>query len=141
MRFSMSLAGHAGGEILGAFEAGSNEPDAVAIAFPPNTNSQDEISIRAALRDVGRPPMWASPRAWDADAKSRHVALARAGSELHHHATEGRAHWYLNILGTNPAKQGSGAGTALMDRLVDSAGKAHVPLYLETAGSSNQNFY
>merc|ERR1712137_235933 len=85
MRFSMSLAGHAGGEILGAFEAGSNEPDAVAIAFPPNTNSQDEISIRAALRDVGRPPMWASPRAWDADAKSRHVALARAGSELHHH--------------------------------------------------------
>jgi ribosomal protein S18 acetylase RimI-like enzyme len=50
-------------------------------------------------------------------------------------------HWYLSVLGVDPARQGQGHGRALLDywlRQVDEAGE---PGYLETDRSSSVRFY
>jgi len=50
-------------------------------------------------------------------------------------------HWYLATLGTEPSKQGTGIGTALMKPVLDSADRAGEPAYLESSKERNVAFY
>ena len=50
-------------------------------------------------------------------------------------------HWYLAVLGTDPARQGEGIGSALLRPVLDDCDRLELPAYLETATERNVDFY
>jgi len=50
-------------------------------------------------------------------------------------------HWYLQTLGTDPAKQGKGYAGAIMRHQLAVADAAHLPCYLESSKSTNIPIY
>jgi ribosomal protein S18 acetylase RimI-like enzyme len=56
-----------------------------------------------------------------------------------HHPKE--PHWYLAVLGTEPARQGEGLGSALLRRVLHDCDRDEVPAYLETGTERNVAFY
>ncbi len=55
-------------------------------------------------------------------------------------ATAG-AHWYLGVLATDPARQGTGLGRAVATPMLAAADRAGLPAYLETASDTNVAIY
>jgi GNAT superfamily N-acetyltransferase len=58
--------------------------------------------------------------------------------EGHHPA---RSHFYLSVLGTDPARQGEGLGSALLRPVLDLCDGDRVGAYLETGTERNVAFY
>lgn len=50
-------------------------------------------------------------------------------------------HWYLSVLGTDPAHQGCGVGSALVRHVLDDPANAGEHAYLETETRANVPFY
>jgi GNAT superfamily N-acetyltransferase len=50
-------------------------------------------------------------------------------------------HWYLGVLGTSPAHQGKGVGSALLQPVLDRCDREGMPAYLESSKESNVPFY
>ncbi|MGI8663771.1 MAG: GNAT family N-acetyltransferase [Acidimicrobiales bacterium] len=50
-------------------------------------------------------------------------------------------HWYLAVLGTRPAQQGHGIGSALMHPVLDLCDKDGIAAYLESSKEANIPFY
>lgn len=50
-------------------------------------------------------------------------------------------HWYLEILGTEPAHQGKGVGSALLAPVLERCDSEGVPAYLESSKEVNIPFY
>ena len=50
-------------------------------------------------------------------------------------------HWYLAVLGTEPASQGKGIGSALMQPILDRCDKEGLPAFLESSKETNIPFY
>ncbi len=50
-------------------------------------------------------------------------------------------HWYLSLLGTDPAHQGKGIGSALVSAVTDRCDREGVAAYLESSKESNIAFY
>jgi len=50
-------------------------------------------------------------------------------------------HWYLFLLGIDPASQGQGLGGRLLEHVLARADAAHLPCYLETYDISAVRFY
>jgi len=50
-------------------------------------------------------------------------------------------HWYLGYLGTDPAAQGRGIGSALLTPVLDRADEEGLPAYLESSKKANLAFY
>lgn len=50
-------------------------------------------------------------------------------------------HWYLAVLGTDPAKQGRGIGSALLAPVLDECDGEGIGAYLESSKESNLAFY
>ncbi|MEI9988060.1 MAG: hypothetical protein WDN69_36130 [Aliidongia sp.] len=66
-------------------------------------------------------------------------ALSLLGAMDRHHPTE--PHWYLMVIGTDPAQQGKGfGGVALRHRLAQ-VDAAHLPAYLEASKIENVPIY
>jgi ribosomal protein S18 acetylase RimI-like enzyme len=55
-------------------------------------------------------------------------------------ATAG-AHWFLGVLATDPARQGTGLGRAVTAPMLAAADRARLPAYLETASDTNVAIY
>jgi ribosomal protein S18 acetylase RimI-like enzyme len=55
------------------------------------------------------------------------------------HPTE--PHYYLEVIGTDPAHQGKGFGSKLMGPILDRADREGVGAYLESSKESNVSFY
>jgi ribosomal protein S18 acetylase RimI-like enzyme len=51
------------------------------------------------------------------------------------------AHWYLGVLATDPARQGTGLGRAVATPMLAAADRAGLPAYLETASDTNVAIY
>lgn len=51
------------------------------------------------------------------------------------------AHWYLGVLATRRARQGTGLGRAVLTPILAAADRTHVTTYLETASDANLRFY
>ena len=66
-------------------------------------------------------------------------ALAVLGAMEAVHPTE--PHWYLSVLGTDPAHQGSGLGGALIGAVTDRCDAEGLPAYLESSKESNLAYY
>jgi ribosomal protein S18 acetylase RimI-like enzyme len=52
-----------------------------------------------------------------------------------------RSHWYLFILATEPAAQGRGLGSALLDQMLARVDADGMPVYLESSNQRNIAFY
>ena len=50
-------------------------------------------------------------------------------------------HWYLAILGTDPARQGEGIGSALLQPILEECDRDEVAAYLESSKEANIAFY
>ena len=50
-------------------------------------------------------------------------------------------HWYLGVLGTRPARQGRGVGSALLGPVLERCDREGLPAYLESSKYSNLAFY
>jgi GNAT superfamily N-acetyltransferase len=50
-------------------------------------------------------------------------------------------HWYLAILGTDPAAQGGGLGSAMMQPILEECDRDGVGAYLESSKEQNLDFY
>jgi ribosomal protein S18 acetylase RimI-like enzyme len=57
------------------------------------------------------------------------------------HAEIEAPHYYLEIIGTDPAHQGKGCGAALVQPMVERADAEGVGMYLESSKESNLAFY
>jgi GNAT superfamily N-acetyltransferase len=50
-------------------------------------------------------------------------------------------YWYLGVLATLPARQGTGLGRAVLAPILAAADRTHLATYLETASDANLRFY
>lgn len=50
-------------------------------------------------------------------------------------------HWYLGLIGVDPAFQGKGLGTALISYRLQQCDESHMPAYLETQKPENVPYY
>ncbi|MGV0653026.1 GNAT family N-acetyltransferase [Mycolicibacterium thermoresistibile] len=71
----------------------------------------------------------------------RRAAAARQADELmkKHHPEE--PHWYLAVIGSDPAVRGRGFGQALMRSRLDRVDAEHAPAYLECTNPDNVAYY
>ena len=50
-------------------------------------------------------------------------------------------HWYLHFLGTEPARQGRGIGSAVLKPMLDTCDAQGLPAYLEATSERNRSLY
>lgn len=67
----------------------------------------------------------------------RAVGVMQAVERHHPHVP----HWYLAVLGTDPAQQGKGVGSALLAPVLERCDTSGMPAYLESSKESNVPFY
>jgi ribosomal protein S18 acetylase RimI-like enzyme len=98
--------------------------------------------------------LWAVPDRWRlgplesirmafalAPALGRRGLLISRGVETIEHAHPRTPHYYLAVLGTEPAAQGRGIGSALIRPMLESCDRDEVPAYLESSKERNIDFY
>ncbi|MEU7899633.1 GNAT family N-acetyltransferase [Nonomuraea sp. NPDC049152] len=74
-------------------------------------------------------------------AMGRRVSYGRLLETTFHKARPSRPHWYLAEIGTDPAAQGRGAGSALLRTRLDRCDADGVAAYLESSKETNIPFY
>jgi GNAT superfamily N-acetyltransferase len=89
------------------------------------------VPARETLRDV--------PAAVRALGRRLPVGMATLRAIESRHPTE--PHWYLEILGTEPAEQGRGIGGALMAPVLDRCDEEGLPAHLESSKERNVPYY
>ena len=102
--------------------------EGAALWLPPRVDFLDGAGgVLFALRSLWK------VRSNVASARALLAALAK------HHPHE--PHWYLPVLGTDPAQQGRGVGSALLARSLARSDAAGLPAYLESSKEKNLSFY
>lgn len=96
-------------------------------------------SIRRMLR-VGFGHVVSSPFRFGFGVFSRFLAMLDQMEKLHKRDVPAR-HWYLMTLGVDPARQGQGVGSTLIQPGLARADRDRVACYLETAKEINVKFY
>jgi GNAT superfamily N-acetyltransferase len=104
----------------------------VAIWLPPG---QRGASLLDSLRQM---PALARLAGWG---RLRKVGDAMAALEEHRRRHVPLPHFYLSALGVEPARQGEGIGTALVQPVLDQCDRSDTPAYLETAVARNVLLY
>ncbi len=97
--------------------------------------------------------LWAPPGRWREDLREslrmlpmlpvllpRIVRSTRAVREIERRHPAG-PHYYLSVLGTDPAQQGGGVGSALLTAMLDRCDETQTAAYLESSKESNVDFY
>ena len=72
-------------------------------------------------------------------ASIRHDVFAVFEQMAKYHPTD--PHWYLPIIGVDPAHQGNGLGDALMTYALQRCDHDHVPAHLESTNPRNISLY
>jgi GNAT superfamily N-acetyltransferase len=107
-----------------------------------------------AAGDNGAGALWAKPNQWrtgwadilrSAPAMTRALRtnLPRALKVLNRmeKAHPREPHWYLGVIGTDPASQGKGLGGALIDPILARCDEAGLGAYLESSKERNISYY
>jgi len=105
--------------------------------------------------DLGGAAAWTAPGQWKVrpvDGLRISESLLRAvgpawvlsrlralGQMDQHHPTE--AHWYLEVIGTDPSRRGRGIGSALMAPMLERIDGEGLPAYLESSKEENLPLY
>lgn len=108
-----------------------DEAFAVAVWFPPGVTWTTLRGLRAGMAEL--------PFRLGLRPARQYLAWTSVFAQLHH-VVEG-PHWYLVAIGTRPARQGRGLGSALVEVGTARADAAALPCYLETATEANVAFY
>ena len=87
-----------------------------------------------------RSGMLAMPLQIGLDPFRRMLALTAPIEKAHHRLVPG-PHWYLQVLGTDPAHRGQGVGGALIAEGTTWADEDGLPVYLETMNERNVDYY
>ncbi len=106
----------------------TDQLDGVAIWGPPDRHRQ---GLRELFQLLPTAPFLVSPR------MIRALRLLFEIDSLH----PKEPHWYLATLGTEPAHQGQGIGSALLRSLLTRADEEGVPAYLESSKDRNVPLY
>jgi ribosomal protein S18 acetylase RimI-like enzyme len=67
--------------------------------------------------------------------------IVRGLNQIEHVHPDAVPHWHLGILGTDPASQGHGVGSAVMAPILARCDAEGVPAYLESSKHANIAFY
>lgn len=95
---------------------------------------------KLTLGRIIRSGLHATPLKMGLSAYRRFDTYATYADKLHaRHAPE--THWYLWVIGVEPACQGQGIGSQLIQPILARADADGVPCYLETEGERNVRFY
>ncbi len=116
------------GEVLATHGA----VDGVAVWLPPG------LSHTPALRLV-RVGLALTPIKFGLGAVGRFMAANHVERLRMQLAPE--PHWYLWLIGVEPAQQGRGTGSALIAPMIERADRDRLPCYLETHKERNLTFY
>ena len=104
----------------------------VALWIPPGHNGPSLLESIRLLRPVARLAGWR---------RLRTVSTAIQALEARHRHHAPVPHFYLSVLGVEPARQGEGVGTALMEPVLARCDRDRIPAYLETATGRNVLLY
>jgi hypothetical protein len=105
----------------------------VAVWLPPGAYPRGpRREALGILRDIRSVPRLGSRL-------RRSIRLQNAIYRAHHHVRE--PHWYLSLLGADPAFQRAGAGTALLAPILGRCDTEVLPAYLETQKEENVAWY
>jgi ribosomal protein S18 acetylase RimI-like enzyme len=95
---------------------------------------------KLTLGRIIRSGLYATPLKMGLSAYRRFDIYMTYADKLHtRHAP--RSHWYLWVIGVEPARQGRGIGSRLLQPILARADADGVPCYLETEGERNVRFY
>jgi ribosomal protein S18 acetylase RimI-like enzyme len=112
-----------------SIESGSSylpeDARAAAVWLPPHAS-------------VDRSPVEAIMQAGIADERKDEV-LGMLSLMRGHHPEE--THWYLQFLGADPARQGMGYGTVLLEQSLKTVDEEHLPAFLVSSNPRNQTLY
>jgi GNAT superfamily N-acetyltransferase len=103
----------------------TGDHSAVALWLAPDAASDEEALVRLVEEGV---------------APQRRAVMAAVVEEMvRHHPQE--PHWYLPLIGVEPARQGKGLGAALMQVALARCDAAGFPAYLESTNPRNRPLY
>jgi GNAT superfamily N-acetyltransferase len=104
--------------------------------------------------DVAGGALWEPPGKWRLGVRGqirllpdfirvfgRRLGFATRGLNLIEASHPEELHWYLAVLGTEPARQGQGIGSTLMAPILERCDREGMPAYLESSKESNIAFY
>jgi ribosomal protein S18 acetylase RimI-like enzyme len=99
---------------------------------PPFVEPTPERAMQVGL---GEGPAYLGADIWDAfmEFGATMDAVRRAGAPS--------SHWYLNVLGVEPAQHGQGVGSRLLAAMFEQLDRAGLPAYLETMTAANVAYY
>jgi GNAT superfamily N-acetyltransferase len=96
-----------------------------ALWLPPGVRSDEEALVELTQRTVD---------------ESRYEEMFAVFEQMGtYHLTE--PHWYLPLIGVDPAHQGRGHGRGLMQSALDACDRDGLPAYLESSNARNISFY
>jgi GNAT superfamily N-acetyltransferase len=107
----------------------SGQPEGVAVWMNPQLNGQ---TVQSNLNEMRQ--------RFGSEAYERFVGAFSYFRQVHHEVIEG-PHWYLELLGVAPQRQGQGIGKALLLPVLQRADAEGLPCYLETFTEKNVPFY
>ncbi len=121
------------GYLFGEVYTTSVSPDGTAVWFRPG---ESELTAeRIALAGLDRAADVLGTASW-----ARFSSVCDYVERLHPKEVP-EPHWYLPLLGVDPALQGQGVGSALLKVILDRADRDGLPAYLWTAKTQNVPFY
>jgi len=120
-------------------------------AFEQNTTYIVDVSIADSVEAAVGAALWLAPGIEpDAESFAAHLQQSLFSAQLadafgvleqidRYHPAE--PHWYLPILGVEPARQRRGLGSALMKPILQQCDRDRLPAYLESSNIANVALY
>ncbi len=113
----------------------------------------DGLRLTFTTTDHSGAALWTPPGRWREDLRQSLMLLPMMPALLPHIVRSTRAvreierrhpivpHYYLSVIGTEPAVQGEGIGSALLSVVLDRCDSEAIAAYLECSKESNVDFY
>nr|WP_280485964.1 GNAT family N-acetyltransferase [Nocardia cyriacigeorgica] len=136
--------------------AGARACPAFCGPLPPHHNSPPGGVPRGAPASgaIGGAALWNPPGRWHHSTVSDLLMLPQFARAMGTRLLAGKRigdimtarhpeepHWYLAVIGSDPAQRGHGYGHALMSKRLDRCDSELVPAYLESSNESNIGYY